>query len=306
MSSQFTARLPLSRHRIDRDYLARERPALFEELWAEPATRVLVLRTTGALLRDDALALLPPGEVPEADLLLYLGRGLDDGTAYAAAVLTDAQAAVFGDDAEWGDLRSLGSTLDDLQAGLFTEAVALANWHATHRFSPRTGKPTVPALGGWVRRVEGEGHDLFPRTDAAIIVGVTDSQDRILLGSNAMWAANRYSLLAGFVEPGESLENAVMREVFEESGVRVKDPVYLGSQPWPFPASLMLGYRATVDETVESAMAPDGDEILEVRWFSRDELTAALGEIALPGPTSIARVILEDWYGGPIDDRTAW
>jgi NAD+ diphosphatase len=306
MSFEFTARLPLSRHRIDRDYLARERPALFDELWAESGTRVLVLRTTGALLRGGVLALLPPAEVPESDLLLYLGRGLDDGIAYVAAVLTDAQAAVLGDAAEWGDLRSLGSTLDDLQAGLFTEAVALANWHATHRFSPRSGKPTVSALGGWVRRVEGEGHDLFPRTDSAIIVGVTDAEDRILLGSNAMWAKNRYSLLAGFVEPGESLENAVVREVFEESGIRVKDPVYLGSQPWPFPASLMLGYRATVDEDVESALTPDGAEILEVRWFSRDDLTAALGEIALPGPTSIARVILEDWYGGPIDDRTAW
>ena len=161
-------------------------------------------------------------------------------------------------------------------------------------------------MGGWVRRDPTDGRDLFPRTDAAIIVGVTDDDDRILLGSNAMWSTNRYSLLAGFVEPGESLESAVAREVFEESGIRVVDPVYLGSQPWPFPASLMLGFRARVDGTRTSTLTPDGEEILDLRWFSRDELTAALDEIALPGGTSIARAILEDWYGGPIADRTEW
>jgi len=306
MSSEFTARLPLSRHRLDRDYLARNRPNLFTELWEDPTTRVLVLRGSAALLDGDGLALFPPDRVPESDLLLYLGRSIDpDATPYVAAVLSESVAENL-EGADWGDLRVLGSTLDDLQAGLFTEAVALANWHSVNRFSPRTGEPTVAALGGWVRRVEGEGHDLFPRTDAAIIVGVTDADGRILLGSNAMWKSNRYSLLAGFVEPGESLENAVVREVFEESGIRVTNPVYLGSQPWPFPASLMLGYRATVDETMRSELTPDGDEILEVRWFSREELTASLGEIALPGSTSIARAILEDWYGGPIEDRRDW
>jgi NAD+ diphosphatase len=121
-----------------------------------------------------------------------------------------------------------------------------------------------------------------------------------------MWAANRFSVLAGFVEPGESLEAAVIREVFEESGLRVVDPVYLGSQPWPFPASLMVGFRATVAPGESPEPRADGEEILELRWFTRDELTAALGEIGLPGRASIARAILEDWYGGPIDDGVAW
>jgi NAD+ diphosphatase len=235
---------------------------------------------------------------------VYLGRTTTatptepTGTPVVAAVLADAGHLAEGD---WGTLRDLGSVLSDRDAGLFTEALGIINWHDSHRFSPRTGEPTVPAKGGWVR-VDSAGHEVFPRTDAAIIVGITDADDRILLGSNAMWESNRYSLLAGFVEPGESLETAVVREVFEESGLRVVDPVYLGSQPWPFPASLMLGFTAKLDPASDGIGAPDGTEILEVRWFSREELAAALSEIKLPGSTSIARAIIEDWYGGPIVD----
>lgn len=309
MSAEFTSRLPLSRHRLDRDYLTRARPDLFAELFADESTRVIAIVNGEALVGSDgySLELLRPSAVPEGGLLLYLGRSLDDpGTAFVASIFEPGGADRFEPERRWGNLRELGSTLSDRDAGLFTEALALANWHSTHRFSPLSGRPTESALGGWVRRSTDDGHDLFPRTDAAIIVGVTDADDRILLGSNAMWKANRYSLLAGFVEPGESLENAVVREVFEESGVRVTDPVYLGSQPWPFPASLMLGFRAVVDPAQESTLTPDGEEILDLRWFSRDELTAALPSIGLPGGTSIARAILEDWYGGPIADSREW
>jgi NAD+ diphosphatase len=304
--------LPLSRHDLDRDYLSRSRPELFEELFADPATRVLILRPNGeALLAGDGgLALLPPDAVPDSELRLYLGRSIQSGSrgaVYVAAVLSDDAADALAPEAErWGNLRVIGSSLGDLDAGLFTAALALANWHHSHQFSPQTGAPTVPAQGGWVRTSVEDGREVFPRTDAAIIVGVVDEHDRILLGSNAMWNTNRFSLLAGFVEPGESLESAVVREVFEESGIRVVDPVYLGSQPWPFPASLMLGFVARVDQAVESTLTPDGSEILELRWFSRAELTASLGEIGLPGPTSIARAILEHWYGGPIADSLKW
>jgi len=310
VTREFLSLLPLSRHELDRDYLSRNDPALLEELWADDSTLVLPLHHGEALLgAPDELRLLPPSRVPRADLLLYLGKSLAPeslGAAIIAAVLSDEAADTLEPDpALWVTLRAVGSRLSTLHAGVFTAALALANWHASHPFSPQTGEPTVPALGGWVR-VQPDGKEIFPRTDAAIIVGVVDSHDRILLGSNAMWATNRYSLLAGFVEPGESLESAVIREVFEESGIRVIDPVYLGSQPWPFPASLMVGFLATVDPAVESTLTPDGDEILDLRWFSRDELTAALGEIALPGHTSIARAILEHWYGGPIDDSVEW
>ncbi|MEO7122994.1 MAG: NAD(+) diphosphatase [Lacisediminihabitans sp.] len=317
MPDSFRPELPLSRSGHDRDYLSRSRPELFSELAADSTARVLVLWKDKALVDGGGLRLLPSDQVPLADTRIYLGRSLEPsspepvGTPIIAAVVSDEVAGQLSlDPQSWAGLRSIGSVLSRRDAGLFTEALAMANWHATHAFSPRTGEPTVPELGGWVRRspetTEGRGHESFPRTDAAIIVGITDDDDRLLLGSNALWEKNRFSLLAGFVEPGESLEAAVLREVYEESGIRVIDPVYFGSQPWPFPASLMLGFRARVAPDEEWTLTPDGDEILELRWFSRDELVASLGEVILPGHTSIARYIIEDWFGGPIEDGQDW
>lgn len=304
--------LPLSRHELDRDYLSRGREGLIDELWADAATRVLPLWHGSAPLApgsDSSLALVPPQRVPQAGLRLYLGRALSaagQGAAVVAVVIDeDAALRLEPDRDRWVSLRTVGSRLSDADAGYFTTALALANWHASHGFSPRTGEPTVSALGGWVRTGP-DGREVFPRTDPAIIVGIVDEQDRILLGSNAAWEANRFSLLAGFVEPGESLESAVVREVFEESGIRVTDPVYVGSQPWPFPASLMLGFIARVDPSAESTLVPDGEEILSLRWFSRQELAASIDEIVLPGHASIARAIIEHWYGGPIEDRVDW
>ena len=306
MSHSFLARLPLSRHEVDRDYLARERENILDELWEDPATRVLpIFEGTALLASDDSLALVPPAAVPAADLRVYLGRTTTAtptepiGTPVVAAHLLDAGHLA---ESEWANLRTVGSRLSDRDAGLFTEALGILNWHQSHGFSPKTGEPTISTKGGWVRYDPISNTEVFPRTDAAIIVGVIDADDRLLLGSNAMWESNRYSLLAGFVEPGESLEAAVIREVFEESGIRVTDPVYLGSQPWPFPASLMLGFTATVDSAVASTLTPDGAEILDLRWFTRDELRTSRGEIKLPGPTSIAHAIIEEWFGEPITD----
>ena len=306
MPDSFISRLPLSRFEIDRDNLAREREGLFDELWADPATRILPIFQGSALLSSPtSLALLPVDAVPAAELRVYLGRSTSTtspepaGTPIVAVLLEDAGHLA---ESDWANLRSVGNSLSDRDAGIFTEALGILNWHQSHRFSPRTGEPTVTEKGGWVRRDPVSNTEVFPRTDAAIIVGITDADDRMLLGSNALWESNRYSLLAGFVEPGESLESAVIREVLEESGIHVVDPVYLGSQPWPFPASLMLGFTAKVDPAHGTETTPDGTEILDLRWFSRDELAAALSEIKLPGPTSIARAILEEWFGGPIDD----
>ncbi len=304
--------MPLSRSQVDRDYLARARPDLLDELRSDPATRVLPVWQGRSLVTLDgapALRLLPPSAVPDARTWLYLGRSLSatspepPGTAILAAVLADEGAAALAravedPEAEWAGLRDLGAALDDRDAGLLVEAVALANWHASHRFSPRTGQPLVPEQGGWVLRAADDTIEVFPRTDPAIIVAVLDDRDRLLLGSNAMWQTDRYSLLAGFVEPGESLEAAVVREIFEESGIRVVDPVYLGSQPWPFPASLMLGFRARVDPSDGGALTPDGTEILDLRWFTREELRED-DSLILPGPTSIARAIIDEWLGLP-------
>jgi NAD+ diphosphatase len=150
---------------------------------------------------------------------------------------------------------------------------------------------------------------IFPRTDPAIIVLVLDNDDRLLLGSNILWPEGRYSLLAGFVEAGESLEQAVIREIFEESGLRVDRPHYLGSQAWPFPRSIMLGYSARVAPDQDpSGILPDGAEIVDLRWLSRDELRAEAGTLLLPGSTSIARGLIEHWLaadGGPSLDEAA-
>jgi NAD+ diphosphatase len=304
----FTDRLPLSRHSIDRDYLSRERDDLFTTLMASPATRVLPVWKGRVLFAgDSALALVDPASVPADARLVYLGRSrvaddLPAGTPFVAALLTDEQAATVASEEQWGNLRMFATGLSARDAGLAAEALAITNWHASHRFSPRTGRPLLSTKGGWVLIDPDDGHEIFPRTDPAIIVGVTDADDRLLLGSNAMWEKNRFSLLAGFVEPGESLEHAVQREIFEESGIRVVDPVYLGSQPWPFPASLMLGYRATVDPVDPGSLEPDGAEIIDLRWFTREELIEAGDTVILPGRSSIARAIIEDWYGSEIDD----
>lgn len=296
---------------MDRDYLARERENLFEELWDDPATRILPIFQGSALLSSPtSLALIPVDAIPDGGLRVYLGRSLATtspepaSTPVVAVLLDDAGHLA---EADWGNLRTLGNRLSDRDAGMLVEALGVLNWHATHGFSPRTGEPTIVEKGGWVRRDPISNTEVFPRTDPAIIVGITDVDDRMLLGSNALWESNRFSLLAGFVEPGESLETAVQREVLEESGIHVIDPVYLGSQPWPFPATLMLGFTARVDPEHSTDTTPDGAEILDLRWFSRDELTAAVdgadtADIRLPGPTSIARAIIEEWYGGSIPD----
>jgi len=303
--SPLSEQLPLSRSAIDRDHLARERDGLLDELWADPATRILPILDGQALLAaPDRLAFLHPDALPRPAVSVYLGRTIEDaddapaGTAIVAAQLEDAAHLA---EAGWAGLRQVGEQLAARDAGLFTQALAILNWHESHAFSPKTGEATVAEFAGWVRRDPIGGDQVFPRTDPAIIVAVIDSQDRILLGSNAMWESNRYSLLAGFVDPGESLEAAVIREIEEESGLRVVDPVYIGSQPWPFPASLMVGFTARLAPDEDPTPRPDGVEIVDLRWFSREELLASLGEVRLPMRTSIARAIIERWYGRPLD-----
>jgi NAD+ diphosphatase len=312
---RFSERLPLARAALDRDHLGRG--GGIDALLDDARTRAIVLHEGKALLATpQTLAILPPSIVPQAALAVYLGRTLEPspdlpaGTPIVALAVDSPEGFDELDDvptgpAEWGDLRRIGARLDQRDAGLFTQALAILNWHTVSRFSPLAGVETVPGKAGWTRE-DPDGKEYFPRTDSAVIVGVLDADDRILLGSNAMWEAKRFSLLAGFVEPGESLEAAVIREVFEESGVRVVDPEYLGSQPWPFPASLMVGFQARVVAGSDTTGRADGDEIRSLRWFTRDELAAAAAsrEVLLPGPTSIARAIIEHWFGGELDDGT--
>jgi len=301
-----TALEPLTGLVVDRDGERRARPELFDELLAEPQTRILPLwRGRSLVTAGDGAAsldLIEPDRQTTALVRVYLGRVVETGTPVIAVTLTDAAAAELEpDESRWAGLREAGSVLDERDYALFVEAVAITNWHESHTHCPRCGTPTVVEQGGWVRRCFVDGNEVFPRTDPAIIVRVLDDAGRILLGSNAMWENNRWSILAGFVEPGESFEAAVIREVHEESGVVCTAPRYLGSQPWPFPASVMIGFEARAVAQGDVPTTPDGHEILALRWFSRDELWAERDDLKLPGGSSIAHAIITEWYGGPLD-----
>jgi NAD+ diphosphatase len=236
-------------------------------------------------------------EQPELPLgAVFLGEA--DGVPYAA-VRGERALRIGGADVDrWSGLRELGADLGDLDAGLLVEAVGILEWHDRHRYSPLSGAATTVEKAGWVRRDEVTGAELFPRTDPAVIMLVHDGGDRCVLGRQAVWPPGRFSILAGFVEPGESAEGAVAREVAEEVGLTVTDIRYVSSQPWPFPQSLMVGFVARAEGAQPLRLDPD--EIEEARWFSRDELRSGAGPRALPPPVSIARHILDRWIAGEL------
>ncbi|MGI8532440.1 MAG: NAD(+) diphosphatase [Geodermatophilaceae bacterium] len=219
---------------------------------------------------------------------LFLGE--HDGTPYAA-VRADRDLRTD----QWLGLREVGALLPELEAGLVVQAVALAQWHDRHPFCPVCGRASQVTDAGWLRRCA-DGHDQFPRTDPAVIMLVHDGADRCVLGRQAVWPTGRFSILAGFVEPGESAEAAVAREVAEEVGVTVTDVRYTGSQPWPFPGSLMLGFTARV--TGDPTLHLDDQEIAEAGWFTRAEVAEQPPTRRLPPPVSIAYRIITDWLDG--------
>jgi len=292
--------LALARGTVDRSTEHRTDPEWLEARWAEPGTRVLVVSDGQALARlgdaDAELVLLPVAQAPDGPRYL-LGVDEDDRAYFSVtAPLPAADGAAAGQVKPVG-LRQVGALLGDRDAGLLTHAVALGNWHATHTHCPRCGALTNLVTGGHSRICPVDLSEHFPRTDPAMITLVTDGRDRALLARNSAWPERRVSILAGFVEPGESVEQAVEREVAEETGIIVHEIRYLGSQPWPMPASLMLGFWARADGV--QPIRVDEQEIVEARWFSRDELRASMAanEIRLPHPVSIAHRIIESWYG---------
>ncbi|WP_084263176.1 NAD(+) diphosphatase [Actinomadura formosensis] len=286
--------LALARGTLDRVAVNRRDDAWLDATWSDPKTRVVVVQDGRSLVAYEpapALVLVPPDRAPDGDRWLL---GVDeDGAAYFGVsgplpVIEGAQPA---------GLRRVGALLGDRDSGLLTHAVALEYWHGTHRHCPRCGAPTRVTSAGHVRVCPEDGSQHFPRVDPAVIMLVTDEADRILLARGPQWPADRRSILAGFVEPGESLEQAVAREVLEEVGLPVRDVRYLGSQPWPLPQSLMLGFTARTDGGVP--LRPDPEEIVDAAWYTRGELRAAVeaGEIVAPGPLSIAAQLIMRWYG---------
>jgi len=297
---------------LNRDGDARDNSELFDALWLEAETRIIVLHRGRTLIQDGHLQLLNTEQATAGKYRVYLGRTtvtLGDqaaGTAVVLSVLTDnAAKAIEPDESNWHELRRSGSGLHPRDAALFTQALAIHNWHETHQHCPNCGAITVMQQGGWSRLCVSEDRQLFPRTDAAVIVCITDDQDRLLLGTQGSWDQNRWSILAGFVEAAESLEAAVIREMKEESGLDVTNPVYLGSQAWPYPYSLMLGFSAQVDSSNSpESIRPDGIEIAKLRWFTRAELKAEAKDILLPAKISIARSMIEHWLGEEVVSAT--
>ena len=326
--------------RTDKDWLA--------EAWTRAQVLVLSSRLTMPVLPlpDGGRALVwrassdvraPAAEPSADDDDVPFGAGLFSGSTPAPA--TDSDRTFLGlvgdvpyfavtqdieigsgdvDGEEWLGLRDLGATLAEPDAGMAATALGLAEWHKRHQRCPLCGATTRPSKAGWTRVCTVDSSEHFPRTDAAVIMLVHDGAGRCVLGRQNVWPAGRYSVLAGFVEPGESLEAAVAREVYEEVGLRITDIRYVASQPWPFPASLMLGFIGRVDGSTE--LHVDGVEIENARWFRKDELDEAMERdeilgrdgwsgtidksaeaLLLPGAISIARLLIERWVAGLID-----
>ncbi len=269
-------------HRLDEAWLA--------AAWSHPTTRCFVVRWPGPHRRDvrrpDRARHDPSFEAPLTEAHRYFLGTDEDGVSYFA-LQKDALPGRMDQSARPAGLREAGLLLSPRDAGLMVHAVALENWQRMHRFCSRCGERTVIAAAGHIRRCPACGAEHYPRTDPAVIMAVIDDEDRILLGRQVHWPEGRFSTLAGFVEPGESIEQAVRREVFEEAAVSIGQVEYVASQPWPFPSSLMLGFLARATST---DIEVDGDEIHEARWFSREELRDAFesGEVlprtASPSP----------------------
>lgn len=292
MDRALLADLSLARGGVDRQAELRTDSSWLERAWSDPATRVLAVHD-GEIPIDDSgrrVRGVATADVPSDAERMLLGTDARGITWFAARTpVTGLRSG----------LREVGADLDGDDVALATTAIALDNWHRAHPRCSRCGDETRPDQAGWIRRCVVDGSEHYPRTDPAVIVLVIDSDDRALLGRQGRWQPQWFSTLAGFVEPGESAEAAVRREIAEEAGVHVDEMAYLGSQPWPFPCSLMLGYHAWTQST---QITVDGEEIVEARWFSRADLAAACeeGRVALPPAVSIARRLIEHWYGEPL------
>lgn len=255
------------------------------QLWGK--SKVLQAWQGRFVTEAEQIKLNNPSDYSDSDSKIYLGE--IDGQHYF----------VVHKEFEGGHtLREIAAHLDEVTGELATTALALANWHETHVKCPRCGADTKIIQNGWVRECVVDNTQHFPRTDPAIIVAVTDRKGRLCLGRQAVWAEGRYSNFAGFVEPGESLEDAVIREVEEESGLTVSEIKYLSSQPWPFPNSIMLAFEAVTDNPGDAR--PDGEEIVDIKWFSKEELIAAVADGSLNPPPSysVSGKMIAHWLNG--------
>jgi NAD+ diphosphatase len=282
--------IPQRASMIDRSGDLRSNPARIEELWRNAQ----IIEVGKGRIRStvDGPTFIPSIEAIGGERY-FLGIDRVTDTPYFAW----ASGAVLPEVEDYLTLRELAGGLSPLHLEISMHAIALSHWHDAHPHCSKCGATTRVDLAGAARICDADQSQHHPRTDPAVIVLIKDRADRILLGHQPVWPDGRFSTFAGFLEPGETFEQCVAREAFEESGVSLSEINYLGSQPWPFPASIMIAFEAVTDAPEDAR--PDGDEITEVKWFSRDQLKAAAedGSLLLPPTVSVARRMIEGWLG---------
>lgn len=294
--------IALSQDPHDRQGLRRSDQAWLDRRWSETTSRVLVVSGTRIRPGGTGPEWLPTAAAPDG-VRVYLGDR--SGVAHWAVIASSDLARAEGE--TWLPLRGLLPFLTDATDGtapLIFHALGIAEWHWATRHCPRCGGRLEARAAGHELHCVDCGKPQFPRSDPAVIMVVTSGQpgtaeERCLLGRHPAWPTGRFSTLAGFCEPGESLEDAVRREVLEETGVQVGQVDYFGNQPWPLPASLMLGFTGRA-ESLEIVL--DDDDIEDARWFTRADMLneAREGSLVLPGGVSISRSLIEHWYGGEL------
>ena len=299
--------------RIDRAGELRVNQETLDQLWQR--AQILQIAEGRIAAVDTALTL-----ISAQDVAAHIAADtFTEGSRYFLGLDIETKAPFFAWDTEWvgsiddevkeagfSTVREIGSLLSEQEFEISFHAMGLSNWHRAHPRCPRCGGATRVDLGGAARTCDADGSQHHPRTDSAVIVLVKDRSDRILLGHQPIWPEGRFSTFAGFLEPGETFEQCVAREVLEESAVVVTELKYLGSQPWPFPASIMIAFEAVTDNP-ERAQG-DGQEITEVKWFTRAELMAAAkdGSLLLPPSISVARKMIERWLGESAPGGQTW
>lgn len=283
----------LSRSTVDRCSDARKDPAWLRDAWIRGQLLLLDSGLNTFVTSAGRPALVweaTAGDQPPVEAILL---GADEVGTYWALDAPDLPGEMGGP--RRAGLREVGQQLSARDSGLFTHAVAVITWHRAHPHCPRCGAPTTPIQAGAVRVCTNDASEHFPRVDPAMIVLVTSPDgSHAVLGRAPTWPEKFYSCLAGFVEPGESAERAVIREVAEEVGLAVREVVYSASQPWPFPSSLMLGFTAVADL---GELRPQPGELAAADWFTREQVVSGLesGELGLPPGASIARGLIDDW-----------
>ncbi len=306
--SSLVSPLLFSAASLDRRHDLRDQPSALDAFWQDDRTRLLLMRGEDGLVDAQGCALISGGEAlalrQQAVITVFLGVTPQGGAVFAADLPLDGDdPALAAPGRQWMGLRTAALRLPFDHAGLAAYARGLVLWHRRARFCGWCGAATLPGEGGHMRRCTNPqcGQPHYPRTDPAVIMAVEDDLGRILLSRQASWPKGQWSVLAGFIEPGETPEQAVIREVHEETGIAAGQVRYAGSQPWPFPSSLMMGFFARAEG---GELRPDHAELEDARWFSRDDIATLFDDrhrdngagLFLSTPVSISRRLIESWF----------